>query len=70
MLPSPIKVIFFDAAGTLFHVKGSVGEVYLRYAEKYGVSKSDEFVAKVNQAFKEAFRQAPPAIFALINLKS
>ncbi len=65
MLPSPIKVIFFDAAGTLFHVKGSVGEVYLRYAEKYGVSKSDELIAKVNQAFKEAFRQAPPAIFAV-----
>lgn len=65
MSPSPIQVVFFDAAGTLFHVKGSVGEVYVRYAEKYGLLQSDEFIAKVNQAFKEAFRQAPPAIFAV-----
>lgn len=65
MFPSPIKVIFFDAAGTLFHVKGSVGEVYLRYAKKYGVSQSQEMAAKVNQAFKESFRQAPPPIFAI-----
>jgi len=57
--------VFFDAAGTLFHVKGSVGEVYVRYAEKYGVPHSDEYIARVNLAFKEAFRQAPPAIFAV-----
>ncbi|MDA0738164.1 MAG: HAD-IA family hydrolase [Nitrospirae bacterium] len=65
MSQSPILVVFFDAAGTLFHVKGSVGEVYVRYAEKYGLLPSDEFIAKVNQAFKEAFRHAPPAIFAV-----
>ena len=62
---SRIKVIFFDAVGTLFHVKGSVGEVYLRYAEKYGVPRSADMVTKVNQAFKDAFRQAPPPIFAV-----
>lgn len=65
MSKPPIQVVFFDAAGTLFHVKGSVGEVYVRYAEKYGVYNSDEMIAKVDQAFKEAFRQAPPAIFAV-----
>jgi len=65
MPENSIKVIFFDAAGTLFHVKGSVGEMYLRYAEKFGVSQSDEMTAKVNQAFKESFRQAPPPIFAV-----
>lgn len=65
MAKPPIQVVFFDAAGTLFHVKGSVGEVYARYAEKYGVSRSDAFVTQVNQAFKEAFRKAPPAIFAV-----
>jgi len=59
-----IHVVFFDAAGTLFHVKGSVGNVYLRYAEKYGVPQSDEMAGKLNQAFKEAFRQATPPIFA------
>ena len=60
-----IKVVFFDAVGTLFHVKGSVGDVYLRYAEKYGVPRSVDMVTKVNQAFTDAFRQAPPPIFAV-----
>ncbi len=65
MPASPIKVVFFDAAGTLFHVKGSVGDVYLQYAAKYGVPRSPDMVTKVNQAFKDAFRQAPPPIFAV-----
>ena len=65
MPSSQIKVVFFDAAGTLFHVKGSVGDVYLRYAVKYGVPRSPDVVTKVNQAFKDAFRQAPPPVFAV-----
>ena len=62
---SPIQVIFFDAVGTLFHVKGSVGEVYLRYAAQYGVPQSDEWITKVNQAFKESFLQSPLPLFAV-----
>jgi len=62
---SPVKVVFFDAVGTLFHVKRSVGGVYLQYAEKYGVPRSVDMVTKLNQAFKNAFRQAPPPIFAV-----
>lgn len=65
MSGSAIQVVFFDAAGTLFHVKGSVGTVYLRFAEKYGVPQSDELAKKVNQAFQESFRQAPPPIFVV-----
>ena len=65
MPASHIKVVFFDAAGTLFRVKGSVGDVYLQYATKYGVPRSPDMVTKVNQAFKDAFRQAPPPIFAV-----
>lgn len=65
MPASHIKVVFFDAAGTLFHVRGSVGNVYLQYAAKYGVPRSSDMVTKVNQAFKDAFRQAPPPIFAV-----
>lgn len=57
--------MFFDAVGTLFHVRGSVGEIYLQHAEKYGVPRSVDMVTKVNQAFKDAFRQAPPPIFAV-----
>ena len=39
---SRIKVIFFDAAGTLFHVKGSVADIYLAHAEKYGVKRTPD----------------------------
>ena len=60
---SPPKVIFFDAAGTLFHVKGSVAEVYLSYAAKYGVRQTDDLLAKVRAAFIRAFRDAPPPVF-------
>jgi putative hydrolase of the HAD superfamily len=53
--------VFFDAADTLFHVKGSVGEVYVRHARKYGVTAGD---AAVQQAFARAFADAPPPVFA------
>ena len=62
---SSIKVIFFDAAGTLFHVKGSVAEVYLHYAEKYGVKSSHAMTHSINMAFTQAFQDAPSPIFAL-----
>ena len=62
---SPIKVVFFDAAGTLFHIKGSVADVYLHYAKKYGVQESPSLKASVNSAFSHAFQQAPPPIFAV-----
>lgn len=61
---SRLRVIFFDAAGTLFHVKGSVGEIYLRYAEQYGFPSSAESLAAVNAAFRRAFQDAPPPVFA------
>lgn len=56
------RVIFFDAADTLFHVKGSVGEVYLSHACKYGVTAGAEVV---QQAFAKAFADAPPPVFAV-----
>ncbi len=62
---SRLKVIFFDAAGTLFHVKGSVGDVYLRYAEKYGVSRTEASLAALNAAFDRVFHDAPSPIFAV-----
>ncbi|MBZ5496199.1 MAG: HAD-IA family hydrolase [Acidobacteriia bacterium] len=45
-------VVFFDAAGTLFKVKGSVGEVYSRIAGNYGVTAAP---AAVEAAFRAAF---------------
>ena len=61
-LPSHPRVIFFDAADTLFHVKGSVGEVYLTFARKYGVTIGRE---PIQQAFVKAFADAPPPVFAV-----
>lgn len=62
---SPIQAVFFDAAGTLFHVKGSVAEIYLRHAEKYGVKSTPAMLNAVSAAFKRAFQDAPPPAFAV-----
>lgn len=56
------RVIFFDAADTLFHVKGSVGEVYRSHALKYGVTAEREVIRR---AFAKAFADAPPPVFAV-----
>ena len=65
MNDSSINVVFFDAAGTLFHIKSSVADVYLQYAEPYGVKPSPELKQAVNAAFRQAFRDAPPPAFAV-----
>jgi len=65
MEPSPIKAIFFDAVGTLFDVKGSVGVVYAQYAKKYGVADSEEMVISLNNAFKEVIKEMPAPIFSV-----
>lgn len=62
------QVVFFDAAGTLFHIKGSVEEIYLRYAEPYGVQATQELRAAVRMAFPRAFRDVPPPVFAATDL--
>lgn len=54
------KVIFLDAVGTLFGIRGSVGKIYSAIASQVGnVEVSAE---SLDQAFKESFRsQSPPA---------
>jgi putative hydrolase of the HAD superfamily len=54
------RVIFFDAMGTLFELKNSVGEIYHQYAQKHGV-KAD--AAEIEQAFVNSFKSAPPLAF-------
>jgi putative hydrolase of the HAD superfamily len=54
--------VFFDAEGTLFRIKGSVGEVYLGLAKKYGVTASQD---AVRRAFQRAFADAPPPVFSV-----
>ncbi len=65
MSSSNIKVIFFDAVGTLFDVKGSVGEVYLTYAKKYGVPDNEHTRHALNAAFKQTMKDMPLPIFSV-----
>lgn len=66
---SRAKVVFFDAAGTLFHVKGSVADIYLRHAERFGVQRTPDLLASVKSAFARAFADAPPPVFAVSDPK-
>lgn len=59
-----IRVVFFDAADTLFHVNGSVAEIYLHHAAQFGFPQTPGSLEAIKQAFSRAFREAPPPIFA------
>lgn len=59
-----VRVVFFDAADTLFHVNGSVAEIYLQHAVQFGFRQTPDSPAMITQAFGRAFRDAPPPIFA------
>ncbi len=47
-----LKVVFFDAAGTLFDAREPVGHTYARLARRHGVDASDE---AVSAGFHRAF---------------
>lgn len=61
----PIRVVFFDAAETLFHVDGSVAEIYLRHAVHFGYQAKPDSLSLISQAFRRAFHDAPPPVFAV-----
>lgn len=63
-MSSSIQVVFFDAADTLFHVQGSVAEIYLRHAVEFGFSQKPDSLVAIKHAFSRAFREAPPPAFA------
>jgi putative hydrolase of the HAD superfamily len=54
------KIIFFDAVGTLFKIRGSVGEIYSQFAQQLGLAVDAELL---NQAFVQSFCAAPRAAF-------
>ncbi len=54
------QLIFFDAVGTLFGVRGSVGEVYCEIARQHGVDVSSE---QLNKAFYQSFKVAGSPAF-------
>ena len=55
--PWEIRWIFFDAVGTLMHVRGSVGEIYGRQAAAFGFepASSPSSETLIETAFREAF---------------
>jgi putative hydrolase of the HAD superfamily len=55
-----VRAVFFDAAGTLFETRGSVGEIYEYYAARYG-GKSDP--RRLQEGFKRAFTEIEPLTF-------
>jgi putative hydrolase of the HAD superfamily len=60
--PRP-KVIFFDAVGTLFGVKGSVGQIYGAIAAEFGVEVAPQSLDwAFGQAFKAAGNPAFPGV--------
>ena len=54
------KVIFFDAVGTLFGIKGSVGHIYSQIADRHGVEVAAE---PLNKAFGQNFAESVPLAF-------
>lgn len=62
-MSSPIyaKAIFFDAVGTLFRVRGGVGQIYWEIAKPFGIKASPE---AIERAFQEVFPNAPPLVFS------
>lgn len=54
------EVIFFDAMGTLFGLKKSVGEIYQEFAKNYGVETN---ASSLNNAFIESYQAAPSLAF-------
>jgi putative hydrolase of the HAD superfamily len=58
---SAISVVFFDAAGTLFTTRGSVGEIYSRIALRFGIEAEAE---ELQNGFARRFLKQPPLAFA------
>ncbi len=54
------QLIFFDAVGTLFGVRGSVGDVYGEMARQHGIYVSIE---RLNKAFYQSFKAASSPAF-------
>jgi len=54
------QVIFLDAVGTLFGLRGSIGAIYSNLASQFGVSVEP---ATLNRTFVQSFRGAAPLAF-------
>jgi putative hydrolase of the HAD superfamily len=55
------KVIFFDAVGTLFGIRGTVGDIYSSFTREIGLDLSPE---ELNKAFKKSWQDSPNPVFS------
>jgi putative hydrolase of the HAD superfamily len=55
-----VKIIFFDAVGTLIETRASVGEIYNRVAREFGFEAEPQIL---QQNFAHSFRRQPPLAF-------
>jgi putative hydrolase of the HAD superfamily len=55
-----VKVIFFDAVGTLIETRDGVGEIYSRVAREFGFEAEPR---TLQQNFARSFRRQPPLAF-------
>jgi putative hydrolase of the HAD superfamily len=53
----PTRAVFFDAAGTLFHLPQGVGHHYREVLARYGVERSEDVLAA---AFREVWQDIEP----------
>ncbi|MGI0479745.1 HAD-IA family hydrolase [Geminocystis sp. CENA526] len=56
----PPQVILLDAVGTIFGVKNSVGYIYTKLAQKYGVNTCAD---SIDQCFYQVFKESSPLAF-------
>jgi putative hydrolase of the HAD superfamily len=57
-----LRVVFFDAAGTLFHTREPAGLSYAKIARRFGVQADERLVI---ESFRRAFAAAPGLAFGL-----
>jgi len=62
----PLRVIFLDAVGTLFGVRGSVGQIYGAIAADFGVAVAP---SDLDRAFIQNFQAAKAPIFPGVALE-
>ena len=55
------QVIFFDAVGTLFGIKGTVGDIYSSFAQDAGLEISPD---ELNKGFKKSWKNSPSPVFS------
>jgi len=59
----PAQAILFDAAGTLFRIRGSVGAIYAEQAVAHGLPRRPGLAALLEDRFRQAFPEMPRPVY-------